>query len=108
MPTTTEPRNVPLPAGATYVDDWQASGTGMPFRFVTLTPRTVTDHPVRVSPQVFQFADGSLADGSDDDAPGIAILDGDSSMEPLNSDQARELAAALLAAAAGLDRLTQG
>jgi hypothetical protein len=79
----------------------------MPYRFITFTDRTVTDHPVRVSIHAFQWADGSLADGAGAEgngveAPGIAVLEASS---PLNSDQARELAAALLAAADEIDRL---
>jgi hypothetical protein len=49
------------------------------------------------------MADGSLSDGSGLEAPGIAVLE--ASNRPLNSDQARELAAALLAVAAEVDRL---
>jgi hypothetical protein len=85
----------------------------MPYRFVTFTDRTVTDHPARVSIQAAQWADGSLADGTGAEgngaegngveAPGIAVR---KAWDPLNSDQARELAAALLAAAADLDGLT--
>jgi hypothetical protein len=99
--------DVPLPAGATFVGDWDAYGTRMPNRFVTFPDRTVTDHPVHVSGHAFQWADGSLAGGGDEQ-PGIAILD--AGTHPLNNDQARELASALLAAAADLDalRLVQG
>lgn len=80
----------------------------MPYRFITFADQTVTDHPVRVSMHAFQWADGSLADGAGAEgngveAPGIAVLDGN--IRPLNSDQARELAAALLAAADELDGL---
>src|ERR1700729_1059198 len=107
MSTTTEPRNVPLPTGATKVHDWARPRGGMPYRFITFTDRTVTDHLVRVSIHAFQWADGSLADGAGAEgngveAPGIAVLE---ASDPLNSDQARELAAALLAAADEIDRL---
>jgi hypothetical protein len=100
MTTTTEPRDVPLPAGATFVGNWDWDGGAMPYRFVTFTDRTITDHPARVSPHAFQYADGSLASAGEE-APGIAVLE--ASIHPLNSDQARELAAALLAAAAEID-----
>jgi hypothetical protein len=61
-----------------------------------------------VSIHAFQWADGSLADGTGAEgngleAPGITVLDDIG--HPLNSDQARELAAALLAAADEIDRL---
>lgn len=100
--TTTTPRpDVPLPAGVTFVDNWDTDGTAMPYRFVNFAAGTVTDHKVKVSTYAFQLADGSLASAGDQ-APGILLSD---SSDPLNSDQARELAAALLAAAAELDAL---
>jgi hypothetical protein len=103
--TTTTPRpDVPLPAGATFVDSWDTDGTAMPYRFVNFAAGTVTDHKVKVSTYAFQLADGSLASAGDQ-APGILLSDSSDSSDPLNSDQARELAAALLAAAAEIDRL---
>jgi hypothetical protein len=48
----------------------------------------------------FQRANGSLA-GNGEEAPGTAILD--ACIRPLNSNQARDFATALLAAAAELD-----
>jgi hypothetical protein len=100
MTRTTPLPDVPLPVGVASVGDWDACGAGMPYRFITFAERTVTDHPARVSPHAFQCADGSLAAGGEE-APGIAVLD--ASIQPLNSGQARELAAALLEAAAELD-----
>jgi hypothetical protein len=104
---TTEPRNVPLPAGFVTADDWQWSRGCMPYRFV-FTDWTVTDHRVAVSMHAFQWADGALADGTGAEgygveAPSISVLDAIG--HSMNSDQARELAAALLAAAAELDGL---
>jgi hypothetical protein len=105
--TTTEPRNVPLPPGFVSAGDWQASGADMPYRLVYGADRTVTDHVVRVSTHAFQFADGSIASRWAAEAPGIAVLNGDTDtgLWPLNSNQARELAAVLLAAADELERL---
>jgi hypothetical protein len=94
--------DLPLPAGATFVGDWDKHGMPVPCRFITFGERTVTDHPARVSPHAFRWSDGSLA-CSGEEAPGIAILD--ASVQPLNSEQARELASALLAGAAELDAL---
>ena len=55
MTTTTEPRDVPAPAGATFVDGWDWAGGGaMPYRFVNIADRTVTDHLVRGSTHTFK------------------------------------------------------
>jgi hypothetical protein len=59
-------------------------------------PLTINDHIRSVSIRAIQYDDGSL------DGPGIEVLTGD---DHLNSDQARELASALLEAAAESDRL---
>lgn len=91
--TSTPYPDVALPAGVTSVDAWQTSHPRMPFRFIGFADRTVTDHSIRVAMHAFQWADGSLADGSSGvEAPGIAVLEA-SDRSPLNSDQARELAA---------------
>ena len=82
----TTPSEVNLPAGAT---------------------RTLTDHPLGVSVRACQWSDGSLDDGGILSAPGIAIHDVDAG-RPLNSDLARELAAALLEAAAEFDSWVAG
>jgi len=55
----------------------------------------------------FQWSDGTLDDGDMLSAPGIAIHDVDAG-RPLNSDQARELAAALLEAAVEFDSWVAG
>jgi hypothetical protein len=89
------------PAGARPIEDWQAIEP-QPYRVVIGDDRTVTDHKLRVSPTAIQLADGSIDDGTTIEAPSVYVFDlGESS--PLNSDQARELAAALLEAAAVLD-----
>ncbi len=86
MTQTTSTPDMPPPADATFIGDWDACGAGTSYRFITFAERTVTDHPARVSLHAFQWANGSLA-GSGEEAPGIAILD--ASIQPLNSDQAR-------------------
>jgi hypothetical protein len=59
----------------------------------------ITDHKCGVTIRTVQYSDGDL----DDD---ISIsVDGASFDDPLNSDEARELASALLEAAAERDRL---
>jgi hypothetical protein len=57
--------------------------------------RTIIDHNAYLALWAIQYQDDSLED------PGIKVSAGD---EHVNSDQARELAAALLEAAAELDR----
>jgi hypothetical protein len=104
--TTTTP-TVPLPPGFVSAGDWDGrSGADMPYRLVFGADRTITDHAVRVSISAFQRPDGSLARRWAGEAPSIAVLNGDK--WPLNGDQARELAAVLLAAADELDALTEG
>lgn len=88
------------PAGATTYDDWQGDDP-QPYRVVIGTHRTITDHPLKVSPSATQWADGSIDDGSIE-GPSVYVFDlGE--LRPLNSDQARELASALLEAAAEID-----
>ncbi|WP_156660733.1 hypothetical protein [Mycobacterium sp. 852002-10029_SCH5224772] len=71
------------------------------WRLIYYTPRhLVTDHDASVSLRAIQYSDGSLDDEIE------VIVGGADSDGPLNSDQARELAAALLDAAAELDRWT--
>lgn len=102
MPTTTTSPHpdVPLPAGALEADTWQALDR-QPYRVVFGASRDVTDHAACVSTSAIQWADGNLDRGVIE-APGLVILSGGES-EPFNSDQARELAAALLEAASELD-----
>jgi hypothetical protein len=63
--------------------------------------RKVTDHRLTVSPSAVQWADGTIDNGAIE-PPQIFVFNlGES--DPLNSDQARELAAVLLEVAAQLD-----
>ncbi|WP_261899771.1 hypothetical protein, partial [Mycobacterium marinum] len=84
------------PAGAEYVGPWDCDG----YRDVSGPDRTVTDHKVRVGALCLQAADGGVSDlwvrccYERDVEPEELVL---------NSDQARELAAALLRAAAEVD-----
>lgn len=61
MTTTTHP-DVPLPAGATYVDDWQIERPEMPYRFIGSAVQHITEH-LTVWTAVVQYADGSIDDG---------------------------------------------
>jgi hypothetical protein len=98
--TTTAPTSpypdVAPPLGATTLDDWQDIEP-QPYRVIIGADRTVTDHPLKVSPSAVQWADGSIDDGQIE-APLVYVFElGEST--PLNSDQCRELASVLLAAA---------
>jgi hypothetical protein len=74
----------------------------LPYRVVG-ADRGVTDHRVCVSTAAIQWADGSIDDGRMM-ARCPELLDGiTEAISGLNSDQARELAAALLEAADELD-----
>jgi hypothetical protein len=101
MSTITSTPHIPPPPGFVGADEWQTTGADMPYRIVFGADRTVTDHPVHACICAFQFADDSI------EAPGVAVLnpDGYAGLYPLDSDQARELAAVLLAAADQLDGL---
>lgn len=107
--TTTTPRIPFLPLGFISADDWQQNGADMPYRLIFGADRTVTDHAVCVSTHAYQFADGTIASRWVGEAPGMAVINGDrdTGLWPLNSAQARELAAALLAAGDELDALTE-
>jgi hypothetical protein len=89
------------PSGATTVDDWQ-SFDPQPYRVVIGADRTVTDHVARVSPSAIQWADGSIDGHGEIELPHVYVFGLDET-GPLNSDQARELAAALLETAAEID-----
>lgn len=110
MTTTTDqidpyPDVVPLP-GADHVGKWDLDDPEHPepYRLLFGFDRTVTDHTVRVYASAVQLADGTTEEGSID-GPSVYVASGQASaLEPLNSDQARELASALLEAAAEIDR----
>jgi hypothetical protein len=104
--TTTDQINPDIapPSGAEIVGEWDLVGAAAPYRLVSGVDRTVTDHAVRVYAAAVQLADGTTEEGSID-GPSVYVASGQASaLEPLNSDQARELASALLEAAAEIDR----
>jgi hypothetical protein len=105
MTTAANPHpDVALPPSATALDkEWQ-SDDFQPYRVIVAADRTITDHRLTVSPSAVQWADGSVDDGRIE-GPHIYVFnlgEGD----PLNSDQARELAAVLLEVAGQLDGWT--
>jgi hypothetical protein len=104
MTTTTAQINpypdIAPPVGAEFADDWVGEP---PYRVIFGVDRTVTDHAARVYAVVVQLADGSIDEGLIE-GPHVNITDGEGSgIEDLNSDQARELASALLEAADEID-----
>ncbi len=96
------------PPNADAVYDWETNiEDHQPYRTICGADRRVTDHEVTVYTAVTQLADGSIED-NDLAAPGVYVCQGDRDCIPrLNSDQARELAAALLECSAELDRWVQ-
>ncbi len=108
MPTTTtNPRpDVPLPAGAEKVYDWENPGTPGAYRYFRGRVRTIpaedtTNRPwsedITVHVQGTQRPDGTI----DEHDINVHQLHSDN---PITAKQARQLAAALLEAAAELDR----
>jgi hypothetical protein len=98
MTTRTNPRpGVPVPAGIDSVGEWDFDG----YRDLYGVDRTVTDHAVRVYAFGGQSSDGTIYDLA------VQLADGDDSGPHLNSDQACELASALLEAAAEVDGWVQ-
>jgi hypothetical protein len=82
-----------LPAEIEMASPWDLEG----YRDLYGVDRAVTDHTVRVYAFGCQGLDGTI------DNLAVHLADGEESGPSLNSDQARELAAALLEAAAQLD-----
>jgi hypothetical protein len=85
--------------GAIEANGWDCTAGQMPYRCVFGAYRGVTDHSICVSTAAVQYAGGSL-DAGRISAPSIDLM---GSIENLNSDQARDLASALLEAAAEID-----
>ena len=99
MTVTADP-SVPLPAGAAYGDDWQQH-PDKPHPVVCGVNRGVLGDEALVWSYVRQFADGTVDDGTFREAPGVSV---DVQWERgLSIPQARELAAAILAAAEEVD-----
>ncbi len=96
------------PPGADLVCEWEDNIDGQPsWRSIFGADRLITDTKIRVYPTVVQLADGSIED-SGLSAPHISISNNEcDTLNGLNSDQARELAAALLECAAELDGWVQ-
>jgi hypothetical protein len=98
---TTNPHpDIPLPAGAVFGDIWQGQGDDI-YRVIMGANRGVTDSDVVIWTSAIRFWDGSLDTDGEVETPAVHI-DGDT--DRLNSDHARELASALVEAAAEVDR----
>src|SRR5258707_11144605 len=98
--TTTNPHpDVPLPTGAVFGDNWEGEPAE---RVIMGQNRSITDTDVVIWTSAIQFADGRIQqDEGGASEPPLVHVDGG---VDLNSDQARELAAALIEAAAEVDR----
>ena len=102
--TSTTTESPGLPAGARAIGDWEADDP-QPYRAIEAAHRKITDHRLTVAPSAVQWADGSVDDGRIE-GPHVYVYGLDEGC-PLNSDQARELAAALLESAAEIDGWAQ-
>ena len=91
--------DVAPPPGTDFACPWEGNPA---YRTVFGVDRAVTDSTARAYTAAIQLADGSLDDGAIA-APSVYVCDGNQDGMALNSDQARELASALLQAAAELD-----
>jgi hypothetical protein len=101
--TTTDLNKVPIPANAILVDEWDGRMSERPGRFYRRSQRVIpaSEHvwseDITVSVQGSQYADGSLI-------VEIAVHCLAKDL-PITASQARELAAALAAAAAEAEEL---
>ncbi|BBZ03607.1 hypothetical protein MCHIJ_30440 [Mycolicibacterium chitae] len=86
------------PPGSEHIDDWGSGGDDR--RIVLGATHRIIDSDVTVSFSCIQWRDGHIESGSDPEPP-MLYLDG--APENLNADQARHLAAVLLALAAQVD-----
>ncbi|GFG78572.1 hypothetical protein MPRG_18480 [Mycobacterium paragordonae] len=102
MPANPFP-DVALPPAAVGGEVWDRHAPA--HRVVWGVDRTTTDHPATVHTSAIQLADGSIDVVGNIEAPQVFLHLGDRG--GFNSDQARELAAALLEAAAELDGWTR-
>ncbi len=97
--TTTNPYpDIPLPAGAVFGDIWEGDD---PERVIMGPTRGITDTDITIWTSAIQRADGRIA--PEQPEPPRVHVEG---AVDLNSDQARELAAILLEAAADVDGWT--
>lgn len=85
---------VPLPAGAAHVAPWEHDQP-MPSRPFFGVPRGISGRTIVVGTAGHQWADGSIES--------VASIEIIGHLHGLNSDQARELASALLQAADEVD-----
>lgn len=93
-PSTRQIPNVPVPNGTQLHSRWDSEG----YRDIFGIDRTVIDHVARVYSLASQRSDGAIVLGL------VVVAVGEDNGFELNGDQARELAAALLEAAAEVDR----
>ena len=103
MPTTTATAipDVPLPAGADFGDIWEG---GNAYRSITGPVRGITDSDAIVWTSAIQRADGVIDTDPGNEVPLVNIdVHAYDCVLRVNSEQARELASALLEAAAELD-----
>lgn len=99
MTTTALSPAISPPPGTDFACPWEGDP---PHRTVFGVDRTITDSDARVYAAAIQLADGTVDDGTIE-PPCLYVCDGERDGIHLNSDQARELAAALLQTANEID-----
>jgi hypothetical protein len=93
--------DIRVPAGVAHVDAWEP-GDHQPYRLIYGATREIADGRVRVLTAAVQWADGGIDVEGRVGVPNVTAVF-DSFNDLLNSAQARQLAAALLAAADEID-----
>ena len=93
------------PAGAETVGEWDLVGDDEPYRLICGVDRSVTDHTARLYATAEQVVGGATGSDVSLAHPSVYVASGELlGIAPLNNDQARELASALLESAAEIDR----
>ena len=100
MPATTNPYpTISLPAGAEWDGDWQPDEP-QAYRIIYGADQSVEGHDLTMWTTATQYADGSIDIDSEPPTVNLQV----SWDKGLTSDQARELSALVLKAAADIDR----
>jgi hypothetical protein len=100
--TTTNPYPDVVTAPGAATSTAGADDDPQPYRIILGADRSIVDHPLEVRTSSVRWADATVDDGRIEPPPVWVYDVGES--KPLNSDQARELASALLQAAHEIDR----
>jgi hypothetical protein len=101
--TTTTFADVPIPAGFS-ADGWAVDNEPRPFRLIWGPQHAIDRDAVMIRASATQYSDGAI-DETDDDGPAVHV---DVCRDwGISAKHARQVAAAILEAAAEADRLTR-